>query len=152
MSARFRFRVEGFQVEFEGSENFVAEQIALARGRILGALGGGGAPAPAAPGSPKAADGGLEAFYLEAKAREGRGALQDSILIFAYYLQKEQGKHEFSIEDLNFCFDYLDQERPKSLANTLGVLKRDRRLLHAGSRRGTYTLAEKGLEKVRALL
>ena len=67
-------------------------------------------------------------------------------------LQEEQGKHEFSIEDLNFCFDYLNLERPKSLANTLGILKRDRRLLHSGSQRGTYALAEKGLEKVRRLL
>ena len=38
MSARFRFRVEGFQVEFEGSEAFVGEQIALVRARILGAI------------------------------------------------------------------------------------------------------------------
>ncbi|MCP5117862.1 MAG: TIM barrel protein [bacterium] len=54
--------------------------------------------------------------------------------------------------DLNFCFDLLNIQRPKSLANTLGILKRDRRLLHSGSRRGTYALAEKGNEKVARLI
>ena len=156
MPARFSFTSPEFRVEFRGSEEFVAEQIALVRGRIERALRGLGPVEAVETGAePAAAESGakpgLEEFYLRARTREGRGALQDSILIFAHYMQVHQSKHEFSIEDLNFCFDLLNIQRPKSLANTLGILKRDRRLLHSGSRRGTYALADKGQERVKRL-
>ena len=82
---------------------------------------------------------------------KGRGALQDSILIFAHYMLTHQSKHEFSIEDLNFCFDLLNIQRPRSLANTLGILKRDRGWLAKGSRRGTYVLTARGRERAEAL-
>ena len=154
-TARFIFFSPEFTVEFRGSEAYVREQVATVRPRILKVLTGDstvevGEAAPVAGEMP--AKSGLEEFYLRARTREGRGALQDSILIFAHYMQKKQGKHEFSIEDLNFCFDLLNIQRPKSLANTLGILKRDRRLLHSGSRRGTYTLAERGVERVKRLM
>ena len=156
-AARFLFFSPEFRVEFRGSDEFVREQVMLVTRRILTELCGGEfvpqAPDPAAPATGKTpAPSGLEEFYLLARTREGRGALQDSILIFAHYMQKHQGKHEFTIEDLNFCFDLLNIQRPKSLANTLGILKRDRKLLHSGSRRGTYTLAERGAERVRRLM
>ncbi len=159
MTARFRFHSPEFQVEFSGSEEFVADQIGLVRDRIRAILAAEGAPAAdastAESGAPEPAPRpeppAREECDLGAKTREGRGALQDSILIFAYYMQTYQGKHEFSIEDLNFCFDLLNIQRPKSLANTLGIIKRDRKLLHAGSRRGTYALSEKGIDRVRRL-
>lgn len=153
--ARFSFTSPDFQVEFRGSEEFVAEQVALVRPRIkmiLSTLTQVEVPAGETVPGAAAERPSLENFYLKAKTREGRGALQDSILIFAHYMQEHQGKHEFSIEDLNFCFDLLNIQRPKSLANTLGILKRDRRLLHSGSRRGTYALAEKGQERVQRLI
>jgi hypothetical protein len=156
MSARFSFTSPRFSVEFRGSEEFVKEQIELVRGRIRECLRDGAGPKGPAKGSAAATAPGtgrssLEEYYEKARTREGRGALQDSILIFAAYMHDHQGKHEFSIEDLNFCFDLLDIRRPKSLANTLGILKRDRQLLHGGSRRGTYALTEKGREKVNRL-
>jgi hypothetical protein len=152
--ARFSFTSPEFQVEFLGSEKFVSEQVDLVRHRIHQILAELGGVDPETVEPPRAAPGKttLEEFYLGAKTREGRGALQDSILIFASYMEKYQDKPEFSIEDLNFCFDLLNIRRPKSLANTLGILKRDRKLLHGGSRRGAYTLSERGQEKVRRLL
>jgi hypothetical protein len=153
--ARFSFTSPEFEVEFRGSEEFVSEQVALVRPRIrmvLSTLSQVEIPEGEALAASAAERPSLEEFYLKAKTREGRGALQDSILIFAHYMQAHQGKHEFSIEDLNFCFDLLNIQRPKSLANTLGILKRDRRLLHSGSRRGTYALSEKGQERVQRLI
>ena len=152
--ARFSFVSPDFQVEFRGSESFVSEQIGLVRHRIRDVLAETGGVVPDAQSAPEAEGGktSLEVFYQNARTREGRGALQDSILIFASYMQAHQDKHEFTIEDLNFCFDLLNIRRPKSLANTLGILKRDRRLLHGGSRRGAYALSEKGKERARRLL
>ena len=155
MQARFSFSSPGFSVEFRGTEEFVREQLALVQDRISQILRS--APRPDAGEEPVEVvedkeRPSLEDFYLKAKTREGRGALQDSILIFANYMMEHQGKHEFSIEDLNFCFDLLNIQRPKSLANTLGIIKRDRKLLHSGSKRGTYTLSDKGREKVRRLV
>jgi len=163
-TARFSFRAPGFEVEFRGTETFVKEQIRTVEARVRSAMRsvGGAAPAapakeaetePPAPAEAKRKGGSpLEEFYLKAKTREGRGALQDSILIFAYYVIEHQKKPEFSIEDLNFCFDLLNIQRPRSLANTLGILKRDRGWLESGSRRGTYTLTVKGRERVSGLI
>ena len=149
VQARFHFESPELKVEFRGTEEFVTEQVDLVRKRIREILrsapGADGEEAPAdAPTGEDAPT--LEEFYLRAKTREGRGALQDSILIFAHYMLTHQGKHEFSIEDLNFCFDLLNIQRPRSLANTLGIIKRDRKLLHSGSKRGTYTLSDKELK------
>ena len=155
MSARFAFRSPEFSVEFRGTEEDVREQIELVAARIREVLG---APADASEGTVTAAgatpkkQAPLQEFYARAKTRQGRGALQDSILLFSHYLQVEQGRTEFSIEDVNFCFDLLNIPRPKSLANTLGLLKRDRGWLVKGSRRGTYTLTGRGREKVTGLL
>ncbi len=151
--ARFSFISPDSRVEFRGSESFVSEQIALVHHRISEILAeSGGVVDDEADPVAERGKTSLEVFYQNARTREGRGALQDSILIFASYMQAHQNKHEFTIEDLNFCFDLLNIRRPRSLANTLGILKRDRRLLHGGSRRGAYTLSEKGRERARRLL
>ncbi len=163
MTARFFFQSPEFSFEVQGPPEFVSEQVALVRTKIQGLLGVAAperaipaatppaAPAEAAPAptAPAAGVTALEQFYGAASAREGRGALQDSILIFAYYMQEKQNRPEFSIEDLNHCFQILSIRPPKSLANTLGILKRDRRLLQSGSRRGTYALSEKGLQRAK---
>jgi hypothetical protein len=163
VEARFAFESPEFTVEFRGSEKFVTEQMEHVRERVHAILASENGPpaesaSPARSGSPSGSESGrgekptLESIYLKAKTREGRGALQDSVIIFAHYMQAYQNKLEFSIEDLNFCFDLLNIRRPKSLANTLGIIKRDRKLLHSGGKRGTYTLSERGKEKVRRLV
>ena len=63
-----------------------------------------------------------------------------------------KGRSEVGTEDINFCFDLLGLERPKSLANTLGIMKRTQGLLDAGSRRGTYCVTEKGRGQVNNLV
>ena len=84
--------------------------------------------------------------------RIARGALQETILIFAYFLREYRGKEDFSIENLNACFSLVGVAPPKSLANTLGIMKRNQKFFHAGSRRGHYTLTDKGVAYVRRLI
>jgi hypothetical protein len=160
--ARFKFRSKGLEVEFEGREDFLNAEIdhlkpALERelARVAEA-----ASATAPSGSPASAettasnDGGpsLEDFYRRARSREGRGALQEMILIFAYFLREYRGKEEFGIENLNACFSLVGVTPPKSLANTMGIMKRAQKFFHAGSRRGQYALTDRGVAYVKRLV
>lgn len=157
-TARFHFRSQDLEVEFEGGEDFVAGQIQHLRAAMEAeAHKAGGAPAAdgnATGGGGEGAGGvpSLEQFYRRARSREGRGALQETILIFAYFLREYRSKDDFSIENLNACFSLVGVQPPKSLANTLGIMKRNQKFFHAGSRRGHYQLTEKGIAYVRRLI
>jgi hypothetical protein len=165
LHARFRFKSKGLEVEFEGKDDFLSAQIehlkpAFERelARLSGEASksaGGATPAAAAtaaaeqgaPGAPS-----IEEFYRRAKSREGRGALQEMILIFAYFLREYRGKEEFGIENLNACFSLVGVTPPKSLANTMGIMKRTLKFFHSGSRRGQYALTDKGVAYVKRLV
>jgi hypothetical protein len=177
--ARFAFKSKGLEVEFEGHPDFIAGQIAFLKARIGVELGDGGkraagtpepvrspsgddaAPAGGATAGEGAADSAdseslddptLEQFYRRAKSRHGRGALQETILIFAYFLREYREKDELSIESLNACFSLVGAAAPKSLANTLGIMKRNQKFFHSGSQRGHYTLTDKGIGYVGRLI
>lgn len=164
--ARFIFKGKDLEVEFEGRADYVQAQVQHFRDAMLASAaasvtasaaarpaetsGSGATPsatASAAAGAAGATDGPvtLEDFYKRAKSRSGRGALQETILIFAFFLRKHRDMEEFGIENLNACFSLVGVQPPKSLANTLGIMKRNLKLFHSGSRRGTYTLTEKGM-------
>ena len=74
------------------------------------------------------------------------------ILIFAYFLREYRGKEEFGIENLNACFSLVGVTPPKSLANTMGIMKRSLKFFHSGSRRGQYALTDKGIAYVKRLV
>src|SRR5206468_13040281 len=141
-------------VDFEGRDDFLSAQIehlkpALERElQRLADEAAKCAPAPATAGPAQGGEPGvpsLEDFYRRAKSREGRGALQEMILIFAYFLREHRGKEEFGIENLNACFSLVGVTPPKSLANTMGIMKRAQKFFHAGSRRGQYALTDRGV-------
>jgi hypothetical protein len=162
--ARFSFKSRRLEVEFEGRDDFVTAQIQHMRAGFFredppAASAAGAAPSPAgaaAAGTPgTAAVSGppsLEDFYRRAKSRQGRGALQETILIFAYFLREHRGQEEFGIDNLNACFSLVGVTPPRSLANTLGIMKRTQKFFHSGSRRGQYTLTEKGSAYVKRLI
>jgi hypothetical protein len=156
--ARFAFKGKDLEVEFEGRADFVTAQIEHFKAAFLArqqeALQAGGADAAAPAGAAaRPADGepSLEDFYKRAKSRVGRGALQETILIFAYFLRTRRHKEEFGIDNLNACFSLVGVAPPKSLANTLGIMKRNLKFFQSGTRRGAYTLTEKGLAYVKRL-
>lgn len=172
----FRFESPDLSVDFEGPEAFVEAQIerlrerihkeldaALARGRGTSDQPSVAAAEPppatqeAAPASPiPAAEDGtsmtIVEFYKRARSREGRGALQETILIFAYYLRDLRGQAEFSIDQIASCFTLADATPPSSLANTLGIMKRTQHFFDAGEGRGRYVLTDKGAAYVRRLI
>jgi hypothetical protein len=161
--ARFRFKSKGLEVDFEGREDFLTAQIEHLRPaferelRRLAEETARSAPAAetvggAAPSGEPGAGPSLEEFYRRAKSREGRGALQEMILIFAYFLREHRGKEEFGIENLNACFSLVGVTPPRSLANTMGIMKRTQKFFHAGSRRGQYALTDKGIAYVKRLV
>ena len=173
--ARFFFKGKDLEVEFEGRADFVTAQVehfkaafaaqqAAARPAPSAPATAAAPAAAAAPVSPAAAETqapaaaqssaevSLEAFYKNAKSRNGRGALQETILIFAYFLHRHRGKEEFGIDNLNACFSLVGVTPPRSLANTLGIMKRNLKLFQSGSRRGTYTLTDKGTAYVKRLI
>ncbi len=156
--ARFQFVSKDLQLEFAGSSEFVNSQIEMFRPALRRALG---YEEPSGSENERSGDGGasqgsgrsdLEEFLRGVRTRVGRGALQERILLFIYFLTTVKDRAEVGTEDINFCFDLLGLERPRSLANTLGIMKRNQGLLEAGSRRGTYLCTEKGRNQVGALL
>lgn len=146
----FRFTAEGVDLEFTGTEAFVEQQVQRFRHFLEKAVGAA-APPPEPPAPPAAAappKESLEAYYAARPVREGRGAIQDRILLFLYYLQNVQGKREVGGDDILWCFQQLNIERPKNLHNALGILKRKIGHLEEGSRRGLYALSDAGRQYV----
>ena len=148
-STVFRFTADGVDLEFSGTEEFVEQQVQRFRRFLEGAVGTAAPPeAPPAPAAPSAPRETLEAYYAARPVREGRGAIQDRILLFLYYLQNVQGKREVGGDDILWCFQQLNLERPKNLHNALGILKRKIGHLEEGSRRGLYSLSAAGRQYV----
>ena len=148
----FRFAAEGVDLEFAGTEDFVEKQLLRFRRYLEGAVGlPAEAPAAEAPaessGGPLVKES-LDAFYAARPLREGRGAIQDRILLFICYLQKVQGKREVSGDDIQWCFQQLNIPPPKNLHNALGILKRKIKHLQEGSKRGLYALSPEGASYV----
>lgn len=138
----FRFTAEGVDLEFAGSEAFVEKQVNRFRTFLEGAVGveqPAAAPAADSPERPT-----LDAFAEKHPVRQGRGSIQDRILLYGYFLQNIQGKAEFRGDDIHWCFQQLGFERPKNLHNALGILKRKLAYLQEGSARGLYQLSAKG--------
>lgn len=162
----FRFESRDLSVELEGPETFVEAQVARVLERIRAELtaaiardGNGRAAAAAETGGDHPAESDdaateptLAEFHRRAQVRTGRGGLQDSILVFAYYLSEMRGRREFGIGDLDSCFSLADVTPPAHLANTLGVMKRAQGVLDSGDVRGRYVLTDKGVAYVRRLI
>src|SRR5688572_18459944 len=81
----FRFTAEGVDLEFAGTEEFVEKQVQRFRKFLEDAAGVPAPEAPAAPEAPSVAPANresLDTFYAARPLREGRGAIQDRILLF----------------------------------------------------------------------
>jgi len=141
----FKFTAEGVDLEFAGSEEFVERQVTRFRHFLEGAVGlEPGEPTGAAPAEPKPST--FVDFCAARPPREGRGAIQDRILLAVYYMNVIKKKREVSADDIMHCFRRAEWERPKNLHNALGILKRKVGHLQEGSRRGLYQLSPVGLQ------
>ncbi len=152
--ASFRFAGPGLTVEFAGSEEFVAAQVARVLGRIKLELQLAVTATPRVktpPATPRGSAS-LPEFYKRVHSREGRGALREMVLIFAYFLREYRGESGFSIDNISACFDEVGTPPPRNLANTLGIMKRTHGFFDARGMRGHYALTEKGVAYVARMI
>lgn len=138
----FRLTAEGIDLEFAGTEAFVEKQVIRFRSFLERAVGV--SPEPENTNGQASERPAFGAFADARPIRAGRGAIQDRILLAFHYLLDVQGKREVSADDLMWCFQDAEWERPKNLHNALGILKRKLEHLQEGSRRGLYQLSPKG--------
>jgi len=141
-----KFTTKDVTIELQGSEDFVERQIRFFKHYLEGGDIQAAAPAAAAgqEGRPS-----LASFYQERASRSGRGAIQEALLLFGYYLQEIEGLPEFSIEQIGGCFGVVGRPLPKNLHHAVGTLKRKHKWFQEGSKRGCYRLSERGKKLVR---
>ena len=154
MEVEFSVTIDDVRIGVSGPRDFVRPHVQFLAPFVRRA--GGGAPSPLPSSSPSAAPapGGIEGVGAWWEARVPPGAdptLQDSILIFAYYMRSYR-KTVFMSEDIRRCFQVLGVEEPRSLLQILGSLKRDQGLLLNAGRRGEYMMNTTGIARVRDLL
>ncbi|MHC4550274.1 MAG: hypothetical protein ACYTEZ_16000 [Planctomycetota bacterium] len=142
-----RFTTKDVTIELQGSEEFVERQIRFFKHYL---------EEPEAQEEPPPQDEGtrpsLETFYQSRASKAGRGAIQESLLLFGYYLQEVEGQPEFSIEQIGGCFGVVGRPLPKNLHHAVGTLKRKHKWFQEGSKRGSYRLSEQGRKLVKPLM
>ncbi|MCZ6571869.1 MAG: hypothetical protein O7C98_01735 [Planctomycetota bacterium] len=145
-----KFTSNEVTIELQGSEDFVERQIQFFRRHLQEARVAGAETATALPsgaeGTPSLAD-----FYKSRRTRRGRGAIQEALLLFGFYMQAVEGNVEFSIEQVGGCFGVVGLDLPKNLHHAVGTLKRKHGWFEEGSKRGRYRVSSEGLKLVRPL-
>jgi hypothetical protein len=141
-----KFTSKDVTIELQGSEEFVERQLRFFRRYLNLGETENAAAAAATSDRPSLAD-----FFGARVTRTGRGAIQESLLAFGYWLQEVEGNPEFSIEQIAGCFPLVGRSLPKNLHHAVGTLKRKHRWFQEGSKRGLYSLSEKGRKLVRPL-
>jgi hypothetical protein len=141
-----KFTTKDVTIELQGSEEFVERQIRFFKHYL--------ATSEAPPEPPAAGPGDrptLATFFEQRSSRTGRGAIQEALLLFGYYLEDVEGLPEFSIEQIGGCFGVVGRGLPKNLHHAVGTLKRKHKWFQEGSKRGYYRLSDKGRKLVRPL-
>jgi len=152
-----KFTTKDVTIELQGSEEFVERQIRFFKHYldetpvVTNAAPNGAAAAPAAEARPAHGGPTLEEFFRARATRAGRGAIQEALLLFGYYLQEVEGLDEFSIEQLGGCFGVVGRPQPKNLHHAVGTLKRKQKWFQSGSKRGQYRVSDRGRKLVRPL-
>jgi hypothetical protein len=139
-----KFTTEDVTIELKGSEEFVERQIRFFKHYLTESGNGDGAVAAPENGARTS----LAEFFAEHATKEGRGAIQEALLLFGFYLQEIEGQPEFSIEQIGGCFGVVGRPPPKNLHHAVGTLKRKQGWFEEGSKRGLYRVSAEGRRKV----
>jgi hypothetical protein len=152
VEVEFRFASDDLSLEISGPVDFVRPHLQFLAPFVRRA--GGGTAAPAAAAAPGQAAEGIDAvgaWWETHVPPSASPTLQDSILLFAYYMRTYR-KTVFMSEDIRRCFQVLGVEEPKSLLQILGTLKREHGLLLNAGRRGEYMMNTTGISRAREIL
>lgn len=139
-----KFTTKDVTIELAGSEDFVERQIRFFKHYL-----DDGVPEEAMVATAERPS--LAEFFQARAAKTGRGAIQEALLLFGYYLQEVEGQAEFSIEQIGGCFGVVGRALPKNLHHAVGTLKRKHGWFQEGSKRGYYRVADRGRKLVRPL-
>ncbi len=137
-----KFTTPDVTIELQGSEEFVERQIRFFRHYLRDLE-----TENVEPGSD--ARPALAEFFQVRATKTGRGAIQEALLLFGFYLQEVEGQSEFSIEQIGGCFAVVGRDLPKNLHHAVGTLKRKHGWFDEGSKRGLYRVSEQGRSLVR---
>ncbi len=147
VGSAFHLTAESVHLEIEGPEEFVRAHLEFLLPFVRRATGGGtGIEGPAPVGV-----GGVGAWWRATLPPSANPSLQDTILLFAYYMRTYR-KTVFVSEDIRRCFAVLGMDEPKSLLQILGTLKRDHGYLLNAGHRGEYMMNTTGIARVRQIL
>jgi hypothetical protein len=135
-----KFTSNDVTIELQGTEEFVERQIRFFKRHLS---------QEPDPQDTEKAQPTLEEFFNARSSRKGRGAIQESLLLFGYYLQEVEGQPEFSIEQIGACFPLVGRDMPKNLHHSVGTLKRKHGWFKEGSKRGFYSVSEAGRKLVK---
>lgn len=141
-----KFTTQDVTIELKGSEEFVERQIRFFKHYLTESGNGDGNGAVSAAGNGARAS--LADFFAERATKEGRGAIQEALLLFGYFLQEVEGQPEFSIEQIGGCFGVVGRRPPKNLHHAVGTLKRKQGWFEEGSKRGLYRVSAAGRRRV----
>jgi hypothetical protein len=147
MDASMKFKSGDVVLEIEGSEEFVRRHMSAFRPLLSGT-----APPPVAEETPEVAPDSLLAWYRKTVPSKLIPSMQDSVLLFAYFLNRVKRQTIFVPEDMKNGFHAVGRTVPKSLLQIMGSLKRDMNLLYSGTKRGEYCIMPQGLKYVENLL
>ena len=143
-----RFTTQDVTIELKGSEDFVERQIRFFKHYLTEGGNGHAEGNGAAKDAEQAARPSLAEFFAERARKEGRGAIQEALLLFGYYLQEVEGQPEFSIEQIGGCFGVVGRPPPSNLHHAVGTLKRKQGWFEEGSKRGLYRVSAEGRRRV----
>lgn len=148
MEVVFRFSTAALTIEVAGPEGFARPHIEFLMPyvrRVTGAATAADAgPAPVGLQN-------IAAWWNRTVPATANPSLQDTILLFAYYMRTYR-KTVFVSEDIRRCFSVMGLEEPKSLLQILGTLKREHGFLLNAGRRGEYMMNVTGIARARAML
>ena len=150
----FKFTTADVTIELEGSEDFVERQIKfftshMATSPVEAAPSDSAVAAKLGNGQPNNGQLALDEFFRARATRAGRGAIQEALLLFGFYMQEIEGQQEFSIDQLGASFGAVGRPVPKNLHHAVGTLKRKQGWFVPGSRRGTYRVGQAGVRLVK---
>jgi len=83
----------------------------------------------------------LAEFYKQKKPKEHN----ETVVVFAYWLIKNEKKEEFKAKDITECYDKTRISKPKNVTQHIQAVSRGKRAyLTAGSKKGWYKLTLSG--------
>jgi hypothetical protein len=143
----FHLATDSVHVEIEGSEEFLRPQLEFLLPYLRRAAGAD----ESALGPTPAGIAGLRPWWARKVPPGSNPSLQDTILLFAYYMRTYR-KTVFESEDIRRCFRIMGLEEPRSLLQILGTLKRDQGTLLNAGKRGEYMMNVTGIARAREIL